>query len=378
MSEILAQFEQRKEDHLRLALSPEAQAGGLSGLSRVRLRHEALPEIDFSQVDISTQLFGRPIACPIFISSMTAGHRRGEEVNRRLVMASIRRGWMMAVGSQRKELMSKESSAEWKSFRKWIEASQSSFSSSREPVIMGNLGLTQAIGASTDDVKRLIESLQASALFIHTNPLQEVLQKEGTPFFTGGLKALERIARSLNVPIILKEVGCGFSKETLVRLKDLGLYGVDIAGLGGTHWGRVEGLRNQKDSHKEILHGVAQTFNQWGISTVDSVLAYREIKADYRLWASGGVRTGLDAAKLLAMGAEMVGVAQPILSAVLEDMDLEEKEPSTETDFSYEKNNGIRLEKVMEQFEFELRVALFCTGSKNLEQLSEKKVLSWI
>lgn len=247
----------------------------------------------------------------------------------------------MGVGSQRKQLTEESAASEWKEIRK--QCSRVRF--------FGNIGVSQLASIGVDSVRRLADSLDAEAMIVHTNPLQEVLQPEGTPQFRGGLKALEKLCRDLGRPVIVKETGCGFSEPTLRRLMGLGVAAVDVSGIGGTHWGRVEGGRSQPGS---MLHQAAQTFADWGESTVDSLVAAVELKADYSVWASGGVRTGLDAAKLIAMGAEMVGFAKPIIEAALKGEEF--------------------LDKQMATFEYELKVAMFCTGSSTVAQLRNKNV----
>ncbi len=341
-SEHSAQFEQRKRDHIRLSLDDKNEAIGESGLDRIDLVHEALPDLNFSEIEISHPILGKVRKTPFFVSSMTAGHADAVGLNLRLAKACEGRGWMMGVGSQRRELKDLASAAEWKAVRK--EAPSVS--------LLGNLGLSQLIQSSLDDVRRLVDSLQAEAMFVHTNPLQEVLQSEGTPQFKGWRKSLEALCRNLEVPVILKETGCGFSKETLSSLNNLGLAAVDLSGYGGTHWGRIEGDRlNSLDPRK----AAARTFSNWGISTLQSMLNALEVQPKYEIWASGGVRTGRESACLLAMGANNLGIAKPILVAALEGED--------------------KLDQVMDRFEFELKVAMFCTGSAKIENLKTK---AWV
>jgi isopentenyl-diphosphate delta-isomerase len=197
-------------------------------------------------------------------------------------------------------------------------------------------------------VLRLVDSLEAGGIFIHANALQEALQPEGTPEFKGGLKALERLCRKSPVPVVLKETGCGFSRPTLQRLKNTGLAAVDVSGYGGTHWGRIEGGRAPEAS---LQRSAAATFAHWGISTVDSLL--HAAGAGLEIWASGGIRSGLDAAKAIALGAQKVGFAKPALERALQG----EK----------------ALADWMELMEFELKVALFCSGAKNPAALRKGK-----
>ena len=328
-------FELRKADHVRLALDSDNQASNLSGLARVRLLHEAMPEINWTDISIESTLFGERIASPIFVSSMTAGHSEGEKLNFRIAEAAEKRGWVMGVGSQRKQLFDPEAVEEWARFRQRFP----------EVRILGNIGLSQLIEMSDGDVKDLVESVRASAIVVHTNPLQEALQPEGTPRFRGGFKRLENLTKSTQIPVILKEVGCGFSKRTLLKLKGINLRAVDVSGLGGTHWGRIEGRR----APNGILSGAAESFKDWGVSTVESLRSAVEIKPDYEIWASGGVRSGLDAAKLFALGAKFVGVAQPIMAAASQSVKA--------------------VEELMARYEYELKLAMFCTGSRAVQEL---------
>jgi len=349
MSESSSQFEKRKQDHIRIALDPRSQAEGLSGLENVQLIHEALPSFNFKEVDSSTSFFSRKLSAPFFISSMTAGHEKGFEINSRLAKLSAEKQILMGVGSQRRELADSDARREWQEIRKQAP----------KALLLGNLGIAQIIRTPTDKVQALVESLGAEALFVHLNPLQECLQPEGTTEFRGGADAIENLVKKLSVPVIVKEVGCGFSKETLQRLFNLGVYTVDVSGLGGTHWGRVEGYRSEKT---ELLFQVAQTFENWGHSTVESLLNAKEIDEKIPVWASGGVRDGLQAAKLLALGADMVGVAQPWLKAALEDS----QTPDSEA-----------VNKLYEKLLLELKIAMFCTGIAKVEEFKTKRVWKW-
>lgn len=333
------QFESRKVDHIRLALDPRTQTDGFSGLDKIRLIHEAFPELDFDQVDPAVSLFSKPSATPMFVSSMTAGHAGSGDLN--LVMARVceKRNWAMGVGSQRKELFDPNASQEWKEIRKQVKHVR----------FFGNIGAAQLVRTKIDEIRRLADSVDAIAMIVHTNPLQEVLQPEGTPHFAGALGAIERLVRELGRPVIVKETGCGFSKSTLEKLNETGVAVVDVSGLGGTHWGRIEGGRSSSGS---LLGQASETYRDWGIGTVDSLISAMEIERRFDVWASGGVRSGLDAAKLVAVGAKMVGFAKPIIEAALEG---EEK-----------------LDQSMERLEYEFRMALFCTGARTVAELREK------
>lgn len=338
-------FEERKQDHIRLALDQKNQASGLSGLNRISLLHEALPELDFSEVCLKTQSLNQSLPTPFLVSSMTAGHREGVRLNQILAEACAERGWMMGVGSQRRQLIDREMDGEWRLVRQGAPGL----------ILLGNIGLSQVVQASPSDIQRLVDSLEAGAMIVHTNPLQECLQREGTPHFKGGIEALDRLCAKLSVPVILKETGCGFSESTLRRLMNVGVRAVDVSGLGGTHWGRIEGGRSEVGSVKELA---VQSFWNWGVSTVESLRAAVGLRPPFEIWASGGVRSGVDAAKLLAMGARVVGLAKPILAAAC----LGERQ--------------LRVE--MEKIEFELKVAMFCTGCVGITGLQREGIWEWV
>lgn len=342
VEESKTQFEQRKSDHIEYSLLDQNEALGESGLCSFELIHDALPDLDFSDVDISTQFLNEKVRSPFFISSMTAGHAGSVNINLRLAKASAKNGWFMGVGSQRKELFDNTAAKEWEQI----------LNQAPEARLIGNIGISQLIHTPIESVQKLVDSLNGRALFIHLNALQECMQPEGTPYFKGGLKAIEQACNKLSVPVIIKETGCGFSIPTLEKLKSIGVYAVDMSGYGGTHWGRIEGCRSKDHRY---LSSAAQTFKDWGISTVQSLLNAKQVSPDYKLWASGGVRTGVDAAKLLALGAEAVGFAKPMLQAAI--------------------NSEESLDIKMQQLEYELKTALFCTNSKSIEEFKTKKVL---
>lgn len=340
-----AQFESRKKEQLQIALSQESQTPHLAGFDQIRLRHEALPDLDFNEIDISAALFGQQLKTPFLISSMTAGHGEAVPLNAMMARVAESRGWAMGVGSQRRELFDSEAKQEWRKIRQ----------AAPHAVLIGNLGIAQVISTPPSVIRQLVDNLEAQAFFVHLNPLQECMQPEGNLNFKGSYQALERLIKELSIPVIVKETGCGFSELTLKRLSELGLFAVDVAGTGGTHWGRVEGLRSQPGDLRALS---AKTFADWGYSTLDSLIRAQKLKPKYELWASGGVRTGLDAAKLFALGAKRVGFAKPILQSAL--------------------SGEAALIATMTRLEFELKVALFCTGSRTLAELAEPGVWEWI
>lgn len=329
-------FEKRKQDHIELAMRPKNQSYS-SDLERLELIHEAIPDLDFAMIDIAVNSLGRKLSTPFFVSSMTAGHRDAININARLAEAAAATGWAMGVGSQRRELTDDTSALEWKAILKNYPSLE----------LYSNIGIAQVITTELDHIKQLCENLQAKALFIHCNPLQECIQPEGTPQFAGAYQAIEKICKSLEIPVIIKETGCGFSTNTLARLNNMGITAVDVSGFGGTHWGRIEGDR----AHNSIQKQTAESFNNWGISTLASILNTNSLSFKPEIWASGGVRSGLDAAKYLAIGSNRVGIAKPMLEAALTSVE--------------------NIIETMQCFEYQLKTALFCTGSSNIQALQE-------
>lgn len=339
MTNYLEQFEQRKQDHIKLALMPENQTADLSTLDNINLIHEALPDLNFDEVSIRGSRFGREIEKPFLVSSMTAGHRRAKHINRNLIEACAKNGWAMGVGSQRRELTDSKAAFEWQYLRQDFP----------EVSLYSNLGIAQLIETSATEIQRLTDALRADALIIHCNPLQECIQPEGTTTYKGCWDALAHLVKNFELPIIVKETGCGFSRETMTRLNDIGIAAIDVGGLGGTHWGRIEGHRATDDPMRQQA---AITFQNWGIDTATSVKLAMELNPTYEIWGSGGVYNGLNAAKLFALGATTVGYAKPMLEAALKSSE--------------------KVSLCMQTIEYELKVAMFCTGSRTLSDLKKK------
>ncbi len=345
----LKQYESRKQDHLIHALNPAHQAQGLGGLDAISLTHEALPDLNFEEIHLESKIFGKTLATPLYIAGMTAGHEEAGELNQVLAQACQKRGWIFGVGSQRRELEEGGSSPDWDQWPALRERAPGA-------LFIANLGISQVIQTPPRKIRPLLEKMGADALVIHFNALQEVIQPEGTPHFRGVWEALRRIEEELQFPWMIKETGCGFSERTLQKLAELVsqfsfFKAVDVSGLGGTHWGRIEGARSPQGS---IFSEASRTFADWGIPTTESVLsAVRSLPRGVEVWASGGVRSGLDAAKLIALGAHRVGYAQAALQAA--------------------RSGSEALHSWMEAREYELRVALFCTGCRSPEELRQKE-----
>jgi isopentenyl-diphosphate delta-isomerase len=339
MSEDYSQFEKRKQDHIELALMQANQANELNTFDNVLLIHEALPDLDFADISIAGKRFGRVVQKPFMVASMTAGHRDSSNINRHLITACAENGWAMGVGSQRRELTDEKAAFEWQPLRRDFP----------DVCLFSNLGIAQLITTPLPQIQRLTDALQADALIIHCNPLQECIQPEGTPAFKGCWRALADLVKALPLPVVVKETGCGFSQSTLIRLNEIGVAAVDVSGLGGTHWGRIEGHRAVDEP---MRHKASATFSNWGIDTVRSVRDAYSLEPTFEIWGSGGVRHGLDAARLFALGASTVGFAKPMLNAAL-----------------HATKDVLAL---MASIEYELKVAMFCTGSRVLSDLKEK------
>jgi isopentenyl-diphosphate Delta-isomerase len=343
-------FSARKKDHIKIALEPEVQAVERFSLDRFEFEHVSLPELNLDEVQIETALMDRPIATPFFISGMTAGHKGAEDLNYRLAQAASERGWIFGLGSQRRELDEAYSDH-------GVETIVSTFSDLK---LMANLGLAQLIemfhqersGLGLKKLERILQRSRAFAIAIHLNPLQEAIQLEGTPNFKHGYEALDWLSQNCSVPVIVKETGSGISAGVLERLAKLKLLAVDVSGLGGTHWGRVEGRRAEAGSRNERL---GQTFKNWGIPTCESAISALDAlkHTSIEVWGSGGIRTGLDAAKLLALGCDRIGFAQPALKSALQ--------------------GEAELQQWMVTIEQELKIAMFCTGAGDLNALNESR-----
>lgn len=339
-------FEKRKSEHIAASLNPASQ--GLSQdrpYSRLKLFHQALPEVSLQEVSIECELLGKTRSSPYFISSMTAGHAGGVELNQVLARGAAKKGWLMGVGSQRRELWDEGASKEWGQLKEKVP----------EVELLGNLGLTQLIEKGAKATARLFKGLDPVGIFIHTNPLQEAIQREGTPNFRGGINALREFVDLVDVPVVLKETGCGFSVQTLLDLADdcPGLHAVDLSGSSGTNWGLVEGLREGG------RYDLSRAFQDWGISSIETLyeLKSRGLALPYQIWASGGVRSGVDALKCIVLGAQAVGVAAPLLRSALQGLE--------------------KLEQTLTDFDDGLKIGLFLLGCVNIGDARQKAQWKW-
>ena len=294
----------RKSDHLRLAGGDGVEHTVPSGLERVRLRHHALPERALDDVSLRTRLLGRTLAAPLVISAMTGGTDEAGEVNRRLIRAAAEHDIAIVLGSGRKLLEDPETLRTYRP-----EGHE------RPPLLLANLGAAQIKGREGAwRAEEVVDLLDADGLSIHLNPLQEAVQPEGEPDFTGVLDGIAAaVARLGSRPVVVKEVGFGLDHDDVVALRQAGVQAIDVAGAGGTNWALVEGLRDDRAGL------IAGAFSGWGTPTADAIADARVAGGGLPIIASGGIRDGVDAAKCLALGATAAGIARPFLVAAQAD-----------------------------------------------------------
>ncbi len=330
--------EERKLDHIRIVLDEDVNAKGVvSGFSQLRFRHRALPELNLHDIDTSVTLFGKNLRVPLLISSMTGGAERAEQINLDLAAAAESLGVAMGVGSQRAAITNGQLARTYQVRRVAPQA-----------LLLANLGAVQLnYGYGVDECRRAVDMIEADALILHLNALQEAVQPEGNTNFKGLLQRIERVCRDVGVPVVAKEVGNGIGAEDARRLVDAGVSAIDVAGAGGTSWSEVERFR-QRDARGQR---VAAIFAGWGIPTTQAITEVRSALPDIPLIGSGGIRSGLDAAKAIALGADIAGSAAPHLFAAVQ---------------------GTGAESVMEglqSFIDELRITMFLAGAGDLAAL---------
>jgi len=320
----------RKREHLQLALQEQMQLES-NFFDAYDLEHQALPEIDYDAIDPSVRFLGRRLSIPLLISCMTGGTRDATRINRNLACGAEAAGVAIGVGSQRKAF---EDPATIDSFR--IRPFAPSVP------ILANLGAVQLnYGFGIDECRRAVEMIDADALVLHLNPLQEAIQPEGQRDFSRLVPKMAEVAEALDVPVVVKEVGCGVSAGVARRLQECGIRIIDTAGTGGTNWARIEAARAGDPE-------IGELFSNWGIPTPQAIRRLSEIP-DLTVIGSGGVRNGLDGAKAIALGADLFGMACPFLHAA---------DHSTE-----------RVADKIRRTEQELTISMFCVGVSTVAQL---------
>lgn len=339
----MSKIKQRKKEHVDLTASGDMEYRQSSGFGRYKLVHNALPEVNFNDVSTEVSLFGRTFSFPLFISSMTGGYADGKAVNAVIAEFCEEKGLPFGVGSQRVMLEDPEAA---KSFSVVRERAPSTF-------IAANIGGAQLIGkVSNETVNTLIESIEANAIIVHLNPLQELMQPEGDRNFKGIEEGIKQLTELSPVPVIVKETGAGISGDVAKRLLKIQVGVIDLAGAGGTSWAKVENNRASNKDPDEI-------FNEWGLPTLEALRQVSLLKDgfDFEIIASGGIRSSFDIAKSFCLGADMAACAGPIIKAIVDD--------------GYD-----GLENLFNRWERTMKIILTLTGCNNPGELGEENI--WV
>ncbi|RRR69606.1 MAG: type 2 isopentenyl-diphosphate Delta-isomerase [Candidatus Viridilinea halotolerans] len=338
------QTEGRKLDHIRIVLAEDVDAKGVAtGFAAYRLPHTSLPELDLAEVHTRTTFLGKSISAPLLISSMTGGAGEAQRINLALAEAAEALGLPMGVGSQRAAVVDGRLAATYQVRRV-----------APHIPLLANLGAVQLnYSFGVEHCRRAVEMIEADALILHLNPLQEAVQPEGNTNFKGLLRKIEQVCRELEVPVVVKEVGNGISAADAYELYQCGVRIIDVAGAGGTSWSEVERFRQPHAQGRRV----AGAFADWGIPTTEAIAQVRAALPYVTLIASGGVRSGVDVAKAIALGADLAGTAKPALFSSIDERGAE------------------AVVEGLTAFISELRVAMFCTGCADLAALRALSLL---
>lgn len=332
----------RKADHLRICLDEDVQCRDVTnGLEHYRFVHNCLPDLDRDDINLSTSFLGKPLGAPILISSMTGGTEIAKQINQRLAAIAQHYKLAMGVGSQRVAVENPQ-----------VADTFAMRAIAPDAVLFANLGAVQLnYRYGIDECLRVIEQLEADALILHLNPLQECVQTKGDTNFRGLLDKIAGLCEKLPVPVIVKEVGNGISAPIAQKLIAAGVAAIDVAGAGGTSWAKVESERATDDKQRRL----GATFADWGIPTAECIVAVRSTSPDIPLIASGGLRNGLEIAKTIALGADLAGLAFPFLQAANESEEA--------------------LHALADVLIAEITTVLFCTGNATLAELKRSGAL---
>ena len=331
----VARIEKRKAEHIKINLEQDVRSSLSTGLERYRFIHEALPELDLEEVETGLNLLGKWLRAPLLISSMTGGTEQAGAINRRLAQAAQQARVAMGVGSQRAALEDQRLASSFR-VRKYAP----------DILLFANLGAVQLnYRYGIDECRRAVEMIEADALYLHLNPLQEAVQVGGNTNFKDLAHKIEQVCRKLEVPVIVKEVGWGISERTAALLQDCGVAAIDVAGAGGTSWSQVEMYR----AGEEFTRRLAASFVGWGIPTAESILNVRKVAPQMVVFASGGLKDGLDIAKCIALGASLGGMAGPFLKAAAV--------------------SARKAEQEILQIARQIQVMMFATGARTLNDL---------
>jgi len=333
----------RKTEHIRLCLDDNVEGvNKTTGLEGISFIHNALPEINFSDIKLDTEFLSKSLRAPFLVSSMTGGSELAAKINQNLALAAEAKGWAIALGSTRALL---ESDAHQESFLIRKQAPS-------VPLI-ANIGAVQFnYGYGAEHCQRIVDLTGADSIVLHLNSLQEVVQDGGDLNFKDLLPKIEKVCKELSVPVGVKEVGFGIDGTVARQLYDAGISYIDVAGAGGTSWSQVEKLRSQD----ELKKGAAEAFNSWGIPTKDCIVSVKSKLENTPVIASGGMKTGLDAAKAITLGADITGFARQLLQAATESEE--------------------EVMRTMDQIELELKMTMFGIGAQTIKELKDTKRVS--
>lgn len=332
-----SQVQKRKDEHIQIVLNEHVTSQQVTtGLENYRFVHQALPELDFQEIDLSFSFLGKPLKAPLYISSMTGGTKETGEINRMLAIAAQECGWAMALGSMRAILDQ--------------PAVENTFQVRRyapDIPVIANIGAVQLnYGVGEKECYRFVEVAEADALVLHLNSMQEVFQPEGDVNFKGILHKIEKLCQRVTFPVGVKEVGWGIHGDLVKTLFDCGVQFVDVAGAGGTSWSQVEKYRTTP-----VLKNAAQAFANWGIPTAECVLEARSATPSATILASGGLKNGVDAAKVIALGADLAGFGRSLLP------------------FAMDAKEDVMIER-LKQVMLEMKIAMFGAGIASVSDLS--------
>lgn len=328
------EIERRKAEHLRIAAKTESGFKAKTTLlEEVELLHCALPELAVSDIDLSADLFGKRLRSPLYFSGMTGGTRDARAINQSLARVAERRGIAFGLGSQRAMLRDPS-----------LNSTYDVRSVAPRALVFANLGAVQAAALTPVEVKSLVENVGADALCIHLNPAQELIQSAGDRDFRGCVEAITKISREVGIPVIVKEVGAGISRGVAEMITAAGAKGIDVAGAGGTSWVGIEALRSANEDDRTL----GKELWDWGIPTAACLLSIVDLPVT--VMASGGLKTGLDIAKTLALGAAAAGVAGEALRALID-------------------GGEEGLDRWLDKLERTLRAVMLLTGSRTIADL---------
>ncbi|HEY9165294.1 MAG TPA: type 2 isopentenyl-diphosphate Delta-isomerase [Candidatus Kryptonia bacterium] len=336
------QTSNRKANHVDIVLNQQVDYQKSTGFEKFEFVHNALPEIDFDSIDTGLKFFSHKFSAPIMVSSMTGGFKRAEQINETIAEFCKQKNIGMGVGSQRQALSNSDYLESFKIVRRTAD----------KIFVMANIGAAQITDGSAMSVaSRIIEMVEANALAIHLNALQEMIQPEGDRNFKGVLRGIAQLVRKLKIPVIVKETGAGIGAAPAKRLIDAGVSAIDVSGSGGTSWAAIETLRREEE-------GLGRKFWNWGIPTADALVGVNALpgRKKIKLISSGGIRDGIDVAKSIALGADLCSAAQPFLKAL-------------------DRSGVDGLTKEFDRWVDELKGVMFLTGCSSIDRLKKAKIV---